>query len=58
MKGGYMMYSIKELASKLHVHENTVRNWIKDKRLNVIRMGGQIRITDEQLKQFLEKGGK
>lgn len=53
-----MMYSIKELASKLHVHENTVRNWIKDKRLSVIRMGGQIRITDEQLKQFLEKGGK
>lgn len=50
------MYSIKELAEKLKVHQNTVRNWIKDKRLNVIRMGGQIRITDEQLKQFLENG--
>ncbi len=52
------MYSVKELAKKLKVHENTVRNWIRDKRLKVIRMGGQIRITEEQLKQFLENGAR
>lgn len=52
------MYSLQELADKLKVHKNTVRNWIKEKKLGAIKIGGQIRITEEQLKAFLDKGAR
>lgn len=50
------MYSVKEVAKELKVHENTIRRWIRDGDLKCLKIGKQVRITEEQLKQFLEKG--
>ena len=52
------MYSVKEVAKELKVHENTIRRWIRDGDLKALKVGKQVRITDEQLKQFLESGKK
>jgi len=50
------MYTIKTLSTELKVHPNTVRNWIRDGKLEVIKVGKGIRITEEQLQKFLKRG--
>ena len=46
------MYTIKEVADKFSVHPNTVRKWIKNKTLEIIRKGNVIRISDEAIDRF------
>ncbi len=52
------MYTIRDLAEKLGVHQNTVRRWINSKQLECIRIGKGIRITEEQLQKFLDNPTK
>jgi len=49
------IYTISELAIMFSVHENSVRRWINLNKLESIRIGGMIRVTDEQLQKFVKK---
>jgi len=52
------LYSIKELSEYLKVHQGSIRRWIASGKLKSSRIGGAIRITENQLQEFIEKGGK
>jgi MerR family transcriptional regulator/heat shock protein HspR len=44
-----MILTIREIAAKLHVHEQTLRNWERLGLLKISRIGGnRTRIYDEQ----------
>ena len=46
----------KEIASDLSVHIRTVLKWIRDGDLKCFKIGARsYRITDEQLREFLER---
>jgi len=47
-------YDIKETAEKLEVSVRTVRRYIKDGRLDAYKIGNKIRVTPENLRQFIE----
>ncbi|MCK9577572.1 MAG: helix-turn-helix domain-containing protein [Clostridia bacterium] len=49
------IYTISELAIMFSVHENSVRRWINLNKLESIRIGGMIRVTEEQLQKFVKK---
>ena len=59
-----MILTIREIASKLHVHEQTLRNWEKSGLLKISRIGGnRTRIYDasdlsrcKKILNFSEKG--
>lgn len=57
---GDKMLKIKEVAERLNVTERTVRNYIADGYLKAIRLNGgkkqTLRVTEEALQEFLEKG--
>lgn len=50
--------SYKEVASKYHVHINTVRQWVQKNWLRTTRFGGRVYFTADQLKEFEERGNK
>lgn len=44
-----MMFSIREMASKVHVHEQTLRNWERTGLLKVSRIGrNRTRVYNEE----------
>lgn len=49
------VYTIKEVAKMLKVHEGTVRRWISEKKIKSFKFAetGFIRITQESLDEFL-----
>ena len=47
--------SIDEVAERLKLSTKTIRRWIQRGELNVYRLGGQIRITEDDLLAFLRK---
>lgn len=49
------LYAVKEIATMLKVHEVTVRRWIAEKKISVIKMGKQIRIEQSQIDKLLEE---
>lgn len=51
------MLSVKEIAKKFGVHEQTVYRWIYNGKLKAIKVGGSLRVTKEQLKEFVEVKG-
>lgn len=50
------MFTVKEVAKQLKVHEQTVYRWIYSKKLESLKIDGIVRITEEQLGKFT--GGK
>jgi len=50
-----IFYTTEEVADILKVHPKTVREMIKSKRLQAIRVGQEYRITDEQIRQYIEE---
>lgn len=48
------VYTVREVASILKVSEKTVYGLIHDREIKCIRVRGQIRITSEQLNNFLK----
>lgn len=54
-QGGLMkVYTVEEIASILKVSTFTVRNYIKDGKLIAIKTGGAIRVSEDNLKAFIE----
>lgn len=49
------LYTIKEIAEMLKVHGGTVRRWIREEKIKVIKFSesGSIRISQESLDNFL-----
>lgn len=49
------VYTIREVAKMLKVHEGTVRRWISEKKIKSIKFAetGFIRISQESLDEFL-----
>jgi excisionase family DNA binding protein len=45
---------IKDIVEDLGVHEETVRTWIKQKKLIAYRFGREYRIKPEDYQRFLE----
>uniref|UniRef100_A0A6M3KTE2 Putative DNA binding, helix-turn-helix domain containing protein n=1 Tax=viral metagenome TaxID=1070528 RepID=A0A6M3KTE2_9ZZZZ len=50
------MLTVKEIAEKLQVHEQTVYRWINRGELKAQRVGGLLRITEEAYQEFINKG--
>jgi len=58
LKGGDSMekyYTVQEIAERLQTHKNTIRRWIKERKLGASKIGKEYRISETQLKQFIEK---
>ena len=47
------MYTIKEIAEKYKVTTTTVYRWIHTGKLQSIKLGDVVRVTDEQLNEFV-----
>ena len=52
--GGVKLYTVKEIAKAMEVEEQTVRRYIKRGFLKSKKIGRNIFITEEQLKEFIE----
>lgn len=50
-----MVYTVEEVASILKVSPHTVRTLIKEGKIKSIRVGVQIRVTQEALNEFLKQ---
>lgn len=49
-------YTVKEVANKLNVQEQTIRKWIKDGRLPAVKLNGTtIRIPEDDFHNFYLK---
>lgn len=46
--------TVAEVAALLRVHEKTVRSWIADGRLPVVRAGRAVRVRSTDLEAFIE----
>ncbi|WP_214323855.1 helix-turn-helix domain-containing protein [Nonomuraea sediminis] len=46
------MYSVEQVAKLLGLHVKTVRGYVRDGRLNAVRIGKQYRISPEDLAAF------
>lgn len=48
-------YSVKEIANKVGVHPNTVRNWIESGELKAYKLGRVLRIKKEDFEDFAKE---
>lgn len=46
------LFTIKQVSYILKVHELTVRRYIREKKLAAIKIGGNVRVKDEDLQKF------
>lgn len=50
------VYTLHEVEEILSVTQRTVYNLIKSGKLNAFKVGGQWRVTEEALQEFLSQG--
>jgi excisionase family DNA binding protein len=50
-----IFYTTDEVAEMLKVHPKTIRAMIKSKRLQAVKVGQEYRITDEQIREYVEE---
>ena len=50
------MLTVKEVATRLKVHEQTVYRWIYAGKLKAVKINGLVRIKEEEFEKFV--GGK
>lgn len=50
------LYSVKEAASLLNVSEGLVRKLIHTRKLRAVRLGRNIRISDDEIARIVKKG--
>ena len=50
------IYTVQELTEVLKVTQRTLYRYIKAGQLKTIKLGREYRVTEEALKEFLEKG--
>lgn len=49
------MLTIKETAARLNVSVRTVNNLLADRKLGCVRIGRLVRISEEQIQQFVNR---
>ena len=49
------IYTVKQVASQLQVDTKTVRKWIRDGELKAIDIGGEYRVRQAALDDFLRR---
>lgn len=49
-------FSVKQAAEILQVSEETIRIWIRTKRLGASKIGRDYRISQEDIDEFMRKG--
>ncbi len=50
--------TVKDIATRLQVSEQTVWRWIRSGELPSIKLGGQYRVSPDDLQDFLKKHRK
>ena len=50
---GIKMYTLFEVAQKLHLTERTLHTYIKNKKIKAVKIGGRWYISEDNLKNFL-----
>jgi excisionase family DNA binding protein len=50
------MFSIAELVKKLNISEKTIRRWIKNNQISVIKMGRDYRISETEVDRIVSCG--
>mgnify|MGYP001067158726 CR=1 FL=1 len=48
-------FTVQEVADSLKVSSQTVRNWITSGELKALKLKYNVRITEKDLKEFIEK---
>ncbi len=52
-------FTIEQIAGELQVSIRTVKRWIKDGKINVVRLGHRtVRVTEEELTRIKREGLK
>ena len=51
-----MVYTTKQAAEKLGVGERMIRRLVAERRIEFIKVGKHVRISDESIQQFLQDG--
>jgi excisionase family DNA binding protein len=49
------LFTIKQVSFILKVHPLTIRRYIRDKKLEAMKIGGAVRVSDDQLQKFQKK---
>jgi excisionase family DNA binding protein len=52
------LYSVEELSKILGIHKRTIYRWIKEKKINVIKIGREYKITKEEIEKIVKEGIK
>ncbi|KAA5805957.1 MULTISPECIES: helix-turn-helix domain-containing protein [Thermoanaerobacterium] len=47
-------YTVQEVAEMFKVNIHTVYRWIKEGRLNAVKVGDLVRITESELNKFID----
>lgn len=50
------LLTIDQVATELQLHPDTVRRYIREKKLKPTRVGGRLRIRRSELDRFLQAG--
>ncbi|GHO56636.1 helix-turn-helix domain-containing protein [Ktedonobacter robiniae] len=50
------LLTIDQVASELQLHPDTIRRYIREKRLRATRVGGRLRVRRSELDRFLSEG--
>ena len=52
----FKLYTLQEVADILKVSRQTIYNYVTAKKLKATKYGKEYRVTEENLREFIEKG--
>jgi len=50
------MKTVRETSKALGLTESTIRSWILERRINFVKLGGAIRISEKEIDRILRQG--
>jgi excisionase family DNA binding protein len=50
------MLTVRQAAERLGLAESTLRNWIAERRIEVVKLGRAVRILPEEVARIIEQG--
>lgn len=48
-------YTIKDVAERLSLNEQTLRNWISEKKVKAVKIFGATRISEEEINNMIQE---
>jgi excisionase family DNA binding protein len=52
------IYTIEQAAEVLHIKPRTLREWIRQEKVKAFKLGGLVRIHEEDLQEFIDSARK